>query len=85
MPGQTRDRRGGHAVPEVAEPEALEPPVENPLGVVHLAVAHEMDEVGGHDSSLRERRSLGRSPGMASTAHPSEPKRRERSPELAAG
>jgi aspartyl-tRNA synthetase len=39
-------------VPEVAEPEVRQPPVEHAIGVVHLAVPHEMDEVGRHASSL---------------------------------
>jgi hypothetical protein len=31
----------------------LDAPVEHPVGVVHLAVPDEMDEVGGHPPSLR--------------------------------
>jgi len=34
--------------PRSLSPKPSSPPVQHVLGVVHLAVAHEMNEVGGH-------------------------------------
>jgi len=45
----------GHAPPVCAQPEARETPVEHAAGVVDLSVAHEMEAIGGHPTSLRWR------------------------------
>ena len=42
-------------VAEVGEAEAGEAPVEHPSGVVHLAVAHEMESAGDHVSKCTDR------------------------------
>src|SRR5690606_19607677 len=48
-------RRTGHAPSELAQSVPREPPVQHALGVVNLPMAHEMEAVGGHRSSLRRR------------------------------
>ena len=39
-------------LPNLAECEVRKPAVENPIGVVHLAVANEVNAIGGHDTIL---------------------------------
>jgi hypothetical protein len=42
-------------VPELREAEAGKTPVEHPSGVVHLAVAHEMESAGDHAVKCTDR------------------------------
>jgi hypothetical protein len=45
--------RPGHGAAVVAQAEVRQSPVEHALGVVNLAMAHEVEAIGGHTFSLR--------------------------------